>query len=292
MPDPIRRRYLELVKRSLLNELHPELEAQVLHTVLCVAHRQPVDLDALQAARSNTALLGAIRTARSGGDTLVLRGVDDSGAVVDRLDLRNHTEFAQTMIGRARLDHLHHCVETVLAENVRGDLFEAGVWRGGACVLMAAVLAAHGVTDRTVWAADSFRGVPPPTLAEDEGLDLSASVLPVLSVDEASVRELFDRYQLLSDQVRFVSGWFSESLPRCPVRELAVLRIDGDLFESTRDVLENLYPKLSPGGYVIVDDYAILEPCRRAVMEFRHMHGMGETLHRIDGHAVYWRRAH
>lgn len=283
-------RYLETIKRSLLNEMYPELEAQLLYAVLCLAHGQPLTLDALWSARHDETLAAAIRAARAGGDTLVLRGRDALGHIVDRPDLRNHTEFAQTMIGRARLDHLQQCAQRVISEGIPGDFLEAGVWRGGAGVLLAAVLAAHGEGGRRVWLADSFRGVPPPTLAEDIGLDLSAEVLPVLSVDERSVRALFERYDLAIDNVCFISGWFRDSLPACDVQRLAVLRVDGDLYESTRDVLVNLYPKVVEGGYVIIDDYGILEPCRRAVEEYRHAHGVGEALHVIDGHGVYWRR--
>ena len=283
-------RYLEIVKRSLLNELYPELEAQLLYTVLCLANGQPLTLEALQAARDDGTLATAIRAARQGGDTLVLRGRDGHGKVVDRPDLRNYTEFAQTMIGRARLDHLQQCAQRVIREGVPGDFLEAGVWRGGAGVLLAAVVAAHDARDRRVWLADSFQGVPPPRLVEDAGVDLSADVLPVLSVGEGIVRSLFERYDLDGENIRFIPGWFRESLPHCAVERLAVLRVDGDLYESTRDALVHLYPKVVEGGYVIIDDYGILEPCRRAVEEFRLKHGAGETLHAIDGHGVFWRR--
>lgn len=290
MADPLAKRYLELVRRSLLNALYPELEAQLLHAVLCLAHRQPIELDALWAARGNGALLEAIRTARDTGDTLILRGLDSRGVLTDRHDLRNHAEFAQTMIGSQRLEHLQLCAETAIAEGIEGDFLEAGVWRGGACVLLAAVLAAHAERRRRVWIADSFQGVPPPTLDEDTGLDLSAAVLPVLSVSADEVRALLARYDLLDEAVHFIPGWFRDSLPNCAVERLAVLRIDADLFESTRDALIHLYPKVSDGGFVIIDDYGILEPCQRAVDMFRHERGIGDTLHTIDGHGVFWRR--
>lgn len=290
MPHTLVERYLETIKRSLLNELYPELEAQLLYAVLCIAHGEPLTLEALWSARRDDTLAAAIRDARAGGDTLMLRGRDGRGDIVDRPDLRNYAEFAQTMIGRARLDHLQYCAQHVITDDVPGDFLEAGVWRGGAGVLLAAVIAAHDVRDRRVWLADSFAGVPPPTLAEDAGLDLSANVLPVLSVDEGTVRALFERYDLADDKICFIRGWFRDSLPDCGVEQLALLRVDGDLYESTRDALVHLYPKVVDGGYVIIDDYGILEPCRRAVEEFRQAHGVGETLHVIDGHGVYWRR--
>lgn len=265
------------------------MEAQLLHTVLCCAHRQPIDLASFQAARRNPQLLRAIRDARAGGDTLVLSGIDDDGRVVTRPDLRNFTEFAPTMIGRARLDHLQFCAETAITEGIAGDFMEAGVWRGGACVLLAGILAAYD-DDRNVWVADSFRGLPVPSDAEDQGWDMSARVLPVLAVGEDEVRDLFARYELLSERIRFVSGWFRDSLPAFPAQPLALLRIDADLHESTRDVLVHMYSRVSPGGFVIIDDYGILEPCRRAVDEFRAEHGIQDELIAIDAHGVYWRR--
>lgn len=287
----LRDRYLSLLKKSLLNDLYPEMEAQLLHTVLCVAHRQPVDLEGWWAARRNPALLDAIAAVRDSGDTLVLRGVDERGEVIDRPDLRNVAEFPHTMIGRARLDHLQWCCETVLREAIDGDFFEAGVWRGGACALMAGVLAAHGDRARRVWIADSFRGVPPPSLPQDRELDLSERVLPVLSVPEDEVRALLERYDVLDDaRICFVSGWFSDSLRACEVERIAVLRIDADLYESTLDVLTHLYPRVVDGGIVIVDDYGILRPCQLAVDEFRAANGINESMQFIDGHGVFWRR--
>ena len=283
-------RYLDLLKKSLLNELYPELEAQLLHTVLCLAHRQPVQLDELWRARDNPQLLAAIREVRAGGDSFALRGLDANGKVIDRPDLRNHTEFAHTMIGRLRLDHLQRLAEKAIADGIPGDFLEAGVWRGGACVLLAGVLAAYEVRDRCVWVADSFQGMPRPARAEDAGWDMSADVLPVLSVSEADVRQLFERYGLLDERIRFLPGWFKDSLPGCPVQQLALLRVDGDLYESTRDVLENLYARVADGGYVIVDDYRSLPPCRQAVEDFRAAHAIQAPLENIDGHAVFWRK--
>jgi len=112
----------------------------------------------------------------------------------------------------------------------------------------------------------------------------------VLGVDEKSVRENFDRYGLLDDQVRFLPGWFSETLPAAPIERLSVLRLDGDLYESTLDAMNPLYPKLSPGGYVIIDDY-LVPGCRAAVDEYRAEHGITDPIERIDRWSVYWRRS-
>jgi O-methyltransferase len=198
--------------------------------------------------------------------------------------------FGYTMIGMDRLSQLQRCIETVLAEAVPGDLIETGVWRGGACIFMRAVLKRHGVTDRTVWAADSFQGFPQPAAAADTAAgpqwDLSGMVTFDNSLD--TVKAGFERFGLLDGQVRFLPGWFKDTLPAAPIDRLAVLRLDGDLYESTMDALVSLYPKVSPGGFVIVDDYHGWAACRQAVTEYRTTHGVTEPLV-IDRDAVFWR---
>ena len=202
---------------------------------------------------------------------------------------------AETMIGMQRLTSLQHCVETVLAENIPGDLIECGVWRGGACILMRAVLAAYGDETRCVWLADSFEGVPPPDAAKYKadklpwyslGLHHAASVL---AVSEAEVRANFERYGLLDDQVRFLPGWFKDTLPDAPIDRIAVLRLDGDLYESTIQALDALYPRLSPGGFCIIDDYQI-KACRQAVTDYRAKHGITTEIVNIDRNGVLWRK--
>lgn len=204
---------------------------------------------------------------------------------------QDYTTDGDTMIGRARLDNLQACVVNVLQDGVPGDLIETGVWRGGASIFMRAVLNAYGITDRTVWLADSFQGLPRPDPVRypaDAGDELwKASVLAV-PVEE--VKANFSAYGLLDDQVKFLVGWFSDTLPSAPIDRLAVLRLDGDLYESTMDGLTGLYDRLSVGGYVIVDDYGAMESCRRAVDDFRAERGITDTIERIDWTGVYWRR--
>jgi O-methyltransferase/8-demethyl-8-(2,3-dimethoxy-alpha-L-rhamnosyl)tetracenomycin-C 4'-O-methyltransferase len=207
-----------------------------------------------------------------------------------RLIGRDWPALALTMIGLVRLRNLRVLAETVLADGIAGDLLEAGVWRGGACILMRGVLAAHGIIDRKVWVADSFAGLPPPDPetypadANDEH-----STVDALRVSSDVVEANFRRYGLLDSQVRFLKGWFSETLPTAPIDRLAILRLDGDMYSSTIQILDALYAKVSPGGYVIVDDY-ILAGCRQAVDDFRARHSIGSELVDVDGAAVYWRK--
>lgn len=199
---------------------------------------------------------------------------------------------AETMIGMQRLTSLQQCVETVLAEDIPGDLIECGVWRGGACILMRAVLAAYGDQTRSVWVADSFQGLPPAdpdNYVADKGLR-TQSLAGILGVPETEVRANFERYGLMDDQVRFLPGWFKDTLKDAPIDRIAVLRIDGDLYESTIQALDALYPRLSPQGFCIIDDYHDLEPCRQAVTDYRAEHGITAEIVDIDGTAVLWRK--
>jgi hypothetical protein len=198
---------------------------------------------------------------------------------------------AHTMIGLARLHNIQVLVEDTIARQVPGDLIEAGAWRGGATIFMRAVLKANGVTDRLVWVADSFEGLPPPDPEKypvDARLDLSG--VDELAVSLEEVQRNFERYGLLDDQVRFLKGWFKDTLPSARIDKLAIVRIDADLYESTMDALVHLYPKIPLGGYVIIDDYGILFPCQKAVKDYRTEHGITEKIERIDFTGIYWKK--
>jgi hypothetical protein len=155
---------------------------------------------------------------------------------------------------------------------------------------MRALLKALGDTERNVWVADSFEGLPKPDVESypaDRGADLWTHKILAVPIDQ--VRANFARYGLLDDRVKFLKGWFRDTLPTAPVERLAVLRLDGDLYESTIIALDSLYPKLSAGGFVIVDDY-ILEFCRKAIEDFRAKHGITDPMIPIDRTAVFWKK--
>jgi O-methyltransferase len=209
-----------------------------------------------------------------------------------RIEGRDWPADAETMIGLRRLDNLEECIVDVLRRDVPGDLVETGVWRGGAAIFMRGVLKAHGDESRVVWAADSFAGLPRPDADRypaDRGNKYWRSGFLRVSLDE--VKANFERYGLLDDRVRFLDGWFRDTLPSAPIERLGVLRLDGDLYESTIVALRALYPKLSVGGYVIVDDWGPFPGCRAAVEEFRAEHGITDELEHVDWSAVYWRRS-
>ena len=212
---------------------------------------------------------------------------------LERLQGRDWPADAETMIGLVRLDNIQYCVESVLRDGIPGDLIEAGVWRGGATIFMRGVLAAYGDRERTVWAADSFAGLPRPDPGRaplDEG-DTTWAFSAELAVSLDRVKANFARYGLLDDRVRFLVGWFKDTLPVAPIERIAVMRLDGDMYESTMDAITALYPKLSVGGYVIVDDYGALPNCRAAIHDFRARFGITDPIVEVDWTGIYWRRS-
>lgn len=204
---------------------------------------------------------------------------------------RDWPATAPTMIGQKRMRQLREAVQTVLQENIPGDFIETGIWRGGACIYMRGILAAYGNENRIVYGADSFEGLPKPELPQDAG-DQHHIVQP-LAVSLEDVKANFARYGLLDDQVRFIKGWFKDTLrgaPR-PIRgELAILRLDGDMYTSTWDALRGLYRYVSRGGFIIVDDYGAVKRCADAVNDFRRNWAITTPMISIDGIGVYWRK--
>ena len=199
---------------------------------------------------------------------------------------------AETMVGLRRLENLEALIVDIVRRDVPGDLVETGVWRGGATIFMRAVLKALGESSRRVWACDSFAGLPRPDPERYEA-DVGDThwTFAELAVPLEEVRANFARYGLLDEQVQFLPGWFRDTLPTAPIERVSLLRLDGDMYESTHDALEALYPRLSPGGYLVVDDYGAIPACRQAVIDYRTRLGIDDPIHEIDWTGVYWRRS-
>jgi len=208
-----------------------------------------------------------------------------------RLNGLDWPAYADTMIGMKRMNNLEFCVRSVVEEKIEGDLIETGVWRGGSVIFMKALLETLGDTYRNVWVADSFEGLPKPDgekyIADkfDEHYKVGE-----LAISQQTVESNFKKYDLLDERVKFLKGWFKDTLPTAPIEKLAILRLDGDMYESTMDGLVNLYPKLSSGGYIIIDDYEAVRGCKKAVTDYRIQHKIEESMITIDQSAVFWRR--
>src|SRR5271157_279352 len=205
---------------------------------------------------------------------------------------------ALTMVPLVRLDNLHRCALDVIERQVPGDFIETGVWRGGTTIFMRAVLEAYAAKDRRVWVADSFEGLPEPNAekypieAETHRGKVMSNVYNHFAVGLDEVKENFARFGLLDDRVRFLKGWFKDTLPSAEISQLAIMRLDGDYYESTHDALLHLYPKLLPGGYVIIDDYGedTWTYCRRAVDDYREREGLHQPLIPVDSKCFCWQK--
>jgi O-methyltransferase len=269
--------YLDLMKKCLTRYIFPEAYLPVRRPPLTIQHAAWVVFPAIAAMLA------------SRGWRLYRKADVD---MARRAEGRDWPAEAETMIGLKRLDNIHACIRQVIEENVPGDFIETGVWRGGACIFMRAALQAYGDTARQVWVADSFEGLPKPDgrYAEDAG-DRHWKKSDVLGVSLADVRANFARYGLLDERVRFLKGWFKDTLPGAPIGKLAILRLDGDMYTSTMDALVNLYDKVSPDGYVIVDDYGEIETCRKAVEDFRTSRKIEAPIVAVDKSGVYWKKS-
>ena len=197
--------------------------------------------------------------------------------------------YAETMVGSARLANVLDSTTRAIADGVPGDFVETGVWRGGTSIFMRGVLAALGDEGRRVWVCDSFQGLPVGSHEFDVPMRLHEAKELAVGVDD--VKAAFDRYGLLDERVQFVEGWFRDTLPLLAneLESIAVLRLDGDYYESTMDALTNLAPLVAQGGFVLVDDYGGIEACAKAVDEYRAAHGILAPLHSVDWTGVWWR---
>ncbi|HEX7739214.1 MAG TPA: TylF/MycF/NovP-related O-methyltransferase [Marmoricola sp.] len=290
--DELRGLYLDLVKRSLTGALAEDSDT------------------ILGGARSTgTGTLGQPGFNRATATQVLKRGAHAAGRLANRFNVeiaykrpysshlrevgQDWPSRSESMIGLDRMDNIQEAIAAIEADGVPGDLIETGVWRGGATIFMRANLKAWGDTERKVWVADSFQGLPEPD-AERYAADAGDTHYKWggLAVGVKIVQHNFERYGLLDDQVEFLVGWFKDTLPTAPIEQLSLMRLDGDMYESTIQALEPLYPKLSPGGFCIIDDFGShVSQAQQAVHDYREAHGITEEIIDIDGTGAYWRKA-
>ncbi|OHB49668.1 MAG: macrocin O-methyltransferase [Planctomycetes bacterium GWF2_41_51] len=208
-----------------------------------------------------------------------------------RLDGRDWPENGFTMIGLKRLENIQKCAIQIIEQNIEGDFFEAGVWKGGAAMFMRAILKCYGIGNRNVWLADSFRGLPAPKEQYPADKNDTHYQYKQLAISLEQVKQNFQALDLLDGQVKFIEGWFHETLYTAAVDKISLLRLDGDMYESTYVSLEALYNKVSAGGFIIVDDYGYIESCRKAVHDFLEKNSIEPIIEKIDWTGVYWRKA-
>ena len=277
--NSLRNRYLWLLKRALMNVLYAEHEIRI-----DLLENQPQTSSRIVRQKE----LRDVRLRHADAFDRLMAVKRDGDILHNGYPHR----FSHTMAGLAFLDVLERCSEEVFADHVPGDFMEAGVCQGGAAIFMRALQIAHGQRHRRTWVADSFAG-PPPTTSSAAGVghaDMTGEEQPWMSFDRQTVEEHFRRYDLLDRNVHFIAGPFHETMPGASVDKLAVLRLDVSSYDATLDVMENMYPRLSPGGFVLVDDYGLVKGCREAVDRFRRQMDIQTPLRWVEWRGVYWRK--
>lgn len=263
--------YLDLLEKVLTFSLWPQPPAPITMLKGCSTK--------LNIACMIDKLLHRLTVPDTGGALSLCVDIDQQFAESSRANGVAWPSLSHTMVGRARLRNIRELCAAALEENTPGSFVECGVWRGGASIMARACLPSN----REVVCCDSFQGLPPDTR------EPHWSKQEFLRVSKEQVEAYFRAFDLL-ENVRFVKGFFCDTLYDLDTGPIAVLRCDGDMYSSTWDILSALYSKVSPGGYVIVDDYGVVDTCREAVNNFRSLHRITDTIRPIDQSGVWWKK--
>lgn len=248
--DPYRAKYLELLRGALTGHVFATTERQVSY------YDTAQDLQ-----RKLGALARMVPEERATGGDWPLTGV--------------------TMVGLARLQNIQDLLVQTYEDGVDGDFIECGTWRGGASIFARKVIESLPGDERHVWVADSFAGLPLPRTPASKDSKHWAE-FSYLRVSLEDVQTNFRSFGALDERVHFCKGFFVDALPSCGVGEISVLRMDGDMYESSLDTLFNLYERVSVGGFIVVDDWACVADARRAVKDFYAWHDLELNVTVID----------
>lgn len=220
--------------------------------------------------------LSELRNKFLNGETLSDSEIE---TIISKRPIHNHISWGEssyTLISWEGMEHLQECI--INTKDVEGDFIETGVWRGGMCILAKSMYNELGL-NKKVYVADSFEGLPMPSLPQDAGDTHYLS--EYLRVSKEMVEDNFKKFECLDENVIFVKGWFRDTLPTLDIEKISILRLDGDMYESTIDALNSLYPKLQKGGYCIIDDY-YHRGCQQAIHDYRNAHNITETIIKVS----------
>ena len=208
-------------------------------------------------------------------EEIIKKNVDSS-----RLEGLDWPERAHTMIGIKRLNNLEESLDYIRKNNIKGDFIETGVWRGGASIFIKFYNDLYKM-NRKVFVSDSFEGLPRPNLEKyPQDANDTHYEIDYLKVSLEEVTSNFEKYGVLDDNVIFLKGWFADTLKDERIKDLSLLRFDGDMYGSTMDVLENLYFKLNQNG--------VLTNCVKAVTDFRNKYNISDKISVVDKCGVFW----
>lgn len=199
-----------------------------------------------------------------------------------------------TMTSPARIFSLCEAVQYVVDNNIEGDVVECGVWKGGSMMAVAETLLGAGDSRRNLYLFDTFEGMAPPS---DEDVDLAGVTAKSLLLQHSDkekdesvwcfatlnvVKKAVNSTGYPSEKTHFIKGMVEQTIPLSAPEKIALLRLDTDWYESTKHELEHLFPRLTKGGVLIIDDYGHWQGARKAVDEYFEKNKIKILLNRID----------
>ena len=201
-----------------------------------------------------------------------------------------------TMGGRKALETAFNTMLLIEQEGINGVIVECGVAEGGTAAMLALANLKAGSYERNKWFFDSYEGLPEPTQDDYSNGKAGHFIRPLpkgacLGTIEQVSDLLFNKLSISREKTKLIKGWFQNTIPQhtTVIGEIAVLRLDGDWYESTKIPLENFYPLVSKGGYIIIDDYATCFGSRKAVDEYLELLNINAEL-LPDGRGGAWFR--
>lgn len=204
-----------------------------------------------------------------------------------RLEGLDWPKDAITMIGLKRMDNLHKMLDYIRENNIDGDLIETGVWKGGATIFMKLYCNVYGL-NKKVFVCDSFAGLPIPSGKFQQDNGDNHYMFKELKISIEEVQNNFRQFNCIDDNVIFIKGFFKDTLPNNnQIKKLSLLRMDGDMYESTYDVFYSCYDKLIDKGVCIIDDYC-LNGARECTHDFRRDKNIDDPMNVVDNCGVYW----
>lgn len=199
---------------------------------------------------------------------------------------------SQTLIEAPFFRELPGILEQVKVDGIAGDFVQAGVWKGGSALYMHALNHALGM-HRRLWLADTFYGFDPATVKHEKDLKALAAFSDFQGepLSAQKVKDLFEVHGLLDESVHFLEGDVKDTLPGAGISEVSLLHIDVDFFEPTYNTLAELYDKVQPGGYIVIDDYGVPHfNCSDAVDRFRSERSIETPLNMMTHYIAWWRK--
>jgi O-methyltransferase len=273
-----------------LQESYLDLVVKTVRGFSPIPEYAQLDVDRTNLAKEHVKKLRSDFKGKQSGNIMVDMAISMGSSMLTKT-WKKLNPVALTMCGDESINQLKEALATIYREDIPGDFIEAGVWRGGLPVIMKSYAHTQNDLNRKIYIADSFQGLPQDCSdPKDKAANLLLTPIQNLSTSRELIENALEYFNLMDDNIIFLEGWFKDTLHKIEADQFSLVRLDGDYYESTHDSIVELYPKLSVGGYLIVDDYNLPLGCKRAINEYRKKHHITEEIIKINKQAVYWRK--